>query len=327
MSSSSGNLEVLTDEEVEEAFRKFRPFCTALIKSPKREILEKLDRLIGMSHPDDLVRLEEYIMFPMQIYLQTPVMPENYTILVLNVIERFFKRAKLHSFFVLKDILSNILPIMGGLKKKLDDKAVQVSEDLKEASCNCLTRMLKSSVPDVVEKLYDDEMKLPLSHLVMLALEFTEKYVALTKLALSSLNLISALCPVKEESESVPRITEKFRTLFKQMLPGITTNLMKVLKNNSANISWKVKVAALESWSDYVIGILNDAAIEEEQDEVWLNKARDHIQMHMQILQGLAAASTEETRSKSAQMRFRGQLLKMVQRMTQMCKNSLENLR
>ena len=328
MSSSSSGM--LTEEEAEAAFRKFRPFCSALAANPRREILEKLDRLIGMSHPDDLERLQEYIIFPMQLYLKTPVMPENYTILVLNVIERMFKHVKLQSFFILKDIFTNLLPIMSGLKQKsAEEKPVAVSEDLKEASCDCLARLIRSAEQDVLEKFYDEEMKLPISHLVLLALEFTEKNQTLTHLALSCLNLISGLCPAKkDEGESTSLLSNKFRALFKQMLPGITTNLMKVMKNASANLSWKVKVAALECWTSYVIEILNDDALQSGQDEAWTNKACDHIQMQMQILQGLAAASSSTGDTTNTTVKtFRKQLLKMVKEMLRKCKKSLENLR
>ena len=177
------------------------------------------------------------------------------------MIERFFKRSKLKSFFLLKDILHHLLPIMSGLNKsagRRQEPDDTVSEDLIVASCDCLARMLKRSEQDVLEKFYDDEMKLPISHLVMMTLEYVDKHKTLTHVALSSLSLISVLCPERQDEGESTFLDKKFRTLFKQMLPGITTNLMKVMKNNSANLSWKVKVAALESWGDYVIGILSD---------------------------------------------------------------------
>ena len=83
-------------------FSKFRPFCAALASKPSKEILEKLDILVSATNPQDLVSLQEYILFPCQLYLKTPMMPENYTIQVLKFVEHFFQVERKYSNILIK---------------------------------------------------------------------------------------------------------------------------------------------------------------------------------------------------------------------------------
>ena len=71
--------------EEEAIFRRFRPICAALAEKPSAEILSKLDAEInaeGVSG-SELTRIQAYIVFPLQLYLRNPILPENYTIKVV----------------------------------------------------------------------------------------------------------------------------------------------------------------------------------------------------------------------------------------------------
>ena len=57
------------------------------------------------SYSEPLTQIQEYIIFPMQLYLKTPTMPENYTLAVFDFIALFYSKASLCSQFVLKDII------------------------------------------------------------------------------------------------------------------------------------------------------------------------------------------------------------------------------
>lgn len=107
------------------------------------------------------------------MYLKTPVLPENYTLLVLDVLQRLAtKIGALASFFAVKDILGNVTAMLSSPQKQ---KQAAVSEDMKAASCECLGAIVSHLEADVSERLFSEEMKLPLSHLVFTVCGFVDK--------------------------------------------------------------------------------------------------------------------------------------------------------
>jgi hypothetical protein len=56
--------------------------------------------------------VQEYLMFPMQLYLKQPSLAENYTLAVLQFVARYYARARLTIFFILKDILNAMLRLV-----------------------------------------------------------------------------------------------------------------------------------------------------------------------------------------------------------------------
>ena len=73
----------------EQLFQTFRPFCSALATKPTLTILKKLQEKIQVHNGADLGRIDEYILFPMQLYLKTPTLPENYTLAVFDFVTSF----------------------------------------------------------------------------------------------------------------------------------------------------------------------------------------------------------------------------------------------
>jgi hypothetical protein len=231
----------------EQMFSAFRPYCAALATKPSKEILEKLSKLVSQSDPVHLTELQEYILFPCQLYLRTPVLPENYTLQVLKFVEQFFSResVELNSAFLMTDLLQSIL--------QLDSK----SEDLKIGVCDCLASLVKSSTVEVKSVLFGVEQKLAVSHLVFQVLEWSQ--IGVRPLILSSLNLIDSLCIVDRVNEKLYR---QFVDDFCQMLPGITTKLVKTLQQQDRNsdknkigFSNKIIVKCLSVWRRYVVAI------------------------------------------------------------------------
>ena len=299
------NFRMVTDPDVarEEAFRRFRPYCAALVAKPNQATLEKLGRLINLAHPDDLNSLEEYLIFPLQVYLKTPVMPENYTISVLTAMEKFYQRTgKLGSYFVLKDVIGNVTSLVS------KEQGQKLSEDIKVASNKCLSVMISKATCDVKLRLFEEEMKLPLSHLIFTVSNFTEKNRDLANVLESSLDLLSAFLPTSDKDE----FCKSFCSIFSQMLPGISTALMKILKDTNPKVSVKSKARALDIWTGYVTLILSDSRIfhdDEEKmsesgsfDAKWLNKARDHIAMQLQIMMALASSISSDRSSHAAKL-------------------------
>ena len=179
----------LVKMEKEIVFSTFRPFCAALATKPSKEILEKLSELVSKSDPRQLEMLQEYIIFPCQLYLKTPVMQENFTIQVLRFVEEFFShQVELNSTFVMNDLLQSIFQLSNEEKSSKSD----LSEDLKIGICDCLSQLFQSSNGEVKATLYSEEQKLLMSHLVFQVLEWSQSDVR--QVNMSCLNLIDSLC-------------------------------------------------------------------------------------------------------------------------------------
>ena len=160
-------------------------------------------------------------------------MPENYTIKVLNFVDHFFcqnstVRVELNSRFLLTDLLQSILQLMSGSTNVSERPTVELSEDLKVSICDCVGALVKSSTTDVKIVLYSEEQKLALSHLVFQVLEWSQCEVR--QVTIASLRLIDNLCFRNEEFEHLYRL---FVGQFCQMLPGITTKLVKILQQEN----------------------------------------------------------------------------------------------
>eukprot|EP00095_Tigriopus_kingsejongensis_P009361 maker-scaffold488_size158317-snap-gene-0.29 protein:Tk09361 transcript:maker-scaffold488_size158317-snap-gene-0.29-mRNA-1 annotation:"telo2-interacting protein 1 homolog isoform x1" len=281
---------------MEQSFQKFRPLCAVLVQNPQPEILEKLETLCSQCPAEELQSLQEYLLFPMQVYLKNPTRSENYTISVIAFVRRFFSRVGVHvsSLFLLKDLLGNILPIMSGLSSTQADLPAQaVSEDLRIASLECIRALIKIPHQEehILEGLYSEDMKLPLSHLVFLSLEWAQPREHSRRLIMASLELLEMLPPTSNAIETQVSFSKVFQT----MLPGLSTGLMKILKSSDFCQGYKVKSLALRTWRKFVTGVLADYIIEQrpEMSAEWLNKAKDHILMQMQLLNSLARSLLE----------------------------------
>ena len=293
----------LTAMDKEQIFSTFRPYCAALASKPSKEILDKLSNLVSDSNSQDLEILQEYILFPCQLYLRTPVLPENYTIKVLNFVEHFFchnstVRVELNSNFLMTDLLQSILQLMNGSANVPERPTVELSEDLRVSICDCVSALVKSSTNEVKSVLYSEEQKLALSHLVFQVLEWSQCEVR--QVTIASLRLIDSLCFRNEEFDHLYRL---FVGQFCQMLPGITTKLVKTLQQENKNsdkikpvLSNKIILKCLVVWRHYVVAIFNDrnVLIETElvefsnkfpllSDTKWIGKAQDHLMSHLQI--------------------------------------------
>jgi len=293
-----------TTAENEAAFRQFRPYCLVLVKSPNKEALDKLAEICRQADPDTLTKLQEYLIFPQQVYLKTPVLPSNYTLAVINFVSSFYRLASLDTFFILKDVMGALLLLVAPPKGERS-----VDEDLKSASVNCLAQMIKSSVVSVREELYSEPMKLPLSHLIFLILSWTESEKSPT-LRQDCLKLLKTLL----EQGSTCR--GGFKPLFQGLLPGILSKLAKLCQDPATTQS-SLKALAINVWSGYVAEIFSDnnrSALEEP----WIEKAQIQIQNQLNIIQSFSSHSDR---------RIKEALLICAERLMFSCWNILENSR
>ena len=276
----------------EELFQTFRPYCSALASKPSLPILRKITDLVQISNPDDLTKIQEYIIFPLQLYLRTPIMPENYTLAVIDFIRLFYAKVKLKSQFVLKDIISSALTICM--------KADKLSEDFKTSLSGLFVNMFKSAIEDVKLYVYGEDLKLPLSHIVFETLKWAEEDEAFDVIS-TSLSVIKALIAANDDF-----YCQVYIERFAPMLPGITTKVVKIIKRNHKQ-GHKIKAACLTLWTDIVSSIINDRqvflepSIDDNEDQSsllkdpkWVDLAKDHLYTHMQIF---ASMTTHEHRS------------------------------
>ena len=222
----------------------------------------------------------------MQIYLKSPTMPENYTLAVLDFISLFYSKAFLCSKFILKDIIENTL----ALCMKLD----KPSEDFKISFSKMISALFKGAeVPDVKRFLYEEDLKLPLSHIIFQLLEWAENDVA-RSVIFAVLDTLDAL--VVDPNCSDHEIEKLYVERLTPMLPGTTTKIVKVLKRNFPAQGHKIKSRCLELWSKLVISLINDKNVQLEpslntnsllSDPQWVGNAKDHLFQHMQIFSSM----------------------------------------
>ena len=143
----------------EEIFRKFRPYCAVLASQPSAECLAKLAALCDDTAAAELELVQEYLVFPAQLHLKTRAAgtPRNFTLAVLEYLRTLYKRIRLASLFILKDLLTSLALVAPG-----------AGEDLQLSLCSTLTQLLAAARGAVAEEMADPDngMKLPLSHLV-----------------------------------------------------------------------------------------------------------------------------------------------------------------
>ena len=313
-----------TDSDREAAFRRYRPFCSVLASGQHNlDALEHLSRLVAEAAPEEKCLLEDYLLFPMQLHLKNPEgAPGNYTIAVLDFVRRFYSDTRLGSGFILTDVIENMLKIVGA-------KDAKVSEDLKVATCDAISAMLKGMPADVAaDKLYHESMKLPLGHLLFTALDWASDEEAPRNVVAAALDLIDRLCPSKNESASA---VAPFRRLFHPMYPGISTSLMKVLKDTRKRAgTTRNKALAMRAWRRHTVVIMSDELRDEDADSAdgekgRLHRAQDHLLMQSRILAGLASSSSSAADPEFAPLRM--ELLKTVEALDVAAPINLANLR
>ena len=121
----------------EEIFRKFRPYCAVLASQPSAECLAKLAALCDDTAAAELELVQEYLVFPAQLHLKTRTAgtPRNFTLAVLEYLRTLYKRIRLASLFIFKDLLTSCLALV----------APGAGEDLQLSLCSTLTQLLTAA--------------------------------------------------------------------------------------------------------------------------------------------------------------------------------------
>jgi len=140
-------------------------------------------------------------------------------------------------------------------------------------------------------------MKLPLSHTIFLTLTWTEEQEA-PNVKGSAISLLNALCLT--DSEEITIVFSLWAAMFVNLLPGITSKLVKITQDPKITHA-KVKALAVSAWGRYVTSILSDKnfpqveldnlEIQPLKDAVWLKNAQTQITQQVSILEPLASHS------------------------------------
>lgn len=308
---------------MDQCFQRFRPICALLAQQPNLELLRKLDELCTESSSQELEQLQEYILFPLQVYLKSPQLYENFTIAVMDFISNYFSRKNVlvDSFFILKDVTTHILTILSGLSVKeggLSNVDKPISEDLRISGLKCIRTLVKSvSKDEILVSFFSEDMKLALGHLTFLALDWAQNEVALKKLNLVTLDLLESFIPTEI------KVKEQFCRTFGGLLPGISTALIKIIKDPDFRRSLKVKTLALRTWTQYVTCLLGDEQVGSSPNVnlEWLNKAKDHMLMQLQVLLSLSHSLIE-----LSSVTLREEMFHTVLSLHNLCGETLSNL-
>lgn len=164
-------------------------------------------------------------------------------------------------------------------------------------------------------------MKLPLSHTIFLTLTWAEEQEA-PNVKCSAITLLMALCLT--DNEEVKLVFSLWVAMFVNLLPGITSKLVKITQDPKITHA-KVKALAISAWGRYVTSILSDKNFPQVEldnlemqplkDAVWLKNAQTQITQQVSILEPLASHSD---------VKIRQALLKCASSMLTLSKVTLE---
>ena len=270
----------------EEIFTPFRPYCAYLASEPNAECLNKLGKLCAKAETQDLEVIQEYLVFPAQLHLKEKARttPQNYTISILDYIQTLYKRIRLSSLFLFRDLLSSCLALVS----VKNDNSVRVNEDLQISICDTVRQLVTSSLRGeaggvIFSELAstDHDLKLPLSHLIYTSLSWASEDTAPASVRLSCLSLLTSLCP--PASPHSPQLA----SLYSSMLPGMTSKLARLIQTSKVSQA-SVTAAAISCWSTYVSLVLEDSnfnipndpsqlSLTPIKDDKWLKEASNQV--------------------------------------------------
>ena len=259
---------------ISQKFAKYYPFCSALIdpKTPnedKAKSLEALKIMVKNSPRDEIQILSEHLIFPAQIYLDTPNRKGNFTLDILDYLSQVLSKIQLEQKIVAK-ILDQILRLYSN----------DESEDLKISGLKTIDALFESANQEILTDFYESKnCKLLLGQLTFEILNWIndEKLWKVDKLMQTSLRVLNVIIHEKGLA---------FYRVFRDLLPGTLSKLMKFVKDGNSPLKWKH--LALAVWAKFVTHFVNDKVLENldsvEFSREWINLAQDHIFNQCQIL-------------------------------------------
>jgi hypothetical protein len=261
-----------------ELFGLLRPFCVALVQNPSLEnasrLRKELQELGEIRLPQELF---EYILFPLNLVLQTNRCSANESLLLttLDCIGLILRKTSVKKETLVSDLMNQFAAKASGLrlakrefedvgKRKLSVETSNVSEEIKMSYVNCLRALLECSTPSARQSLYTSDKAPSLGHAVSVVLQIVTSDTA-RSLKLAAMRCLLALCwctvadiderPV--DKEPVSQDTRLQCQMIASFLPGITTAISKVILGDSKQ-GQAVLSMAFRTWSTIVSTVMND---------------------------------------------------------------------
>jgi len=271
------------DEGPEETFKRLRPTCIKLSKHPTRQVVQELRDSLEFVDAIHLVKLTEYVLFPLQLTLQRPGLSNELKQDVVNCLEAVLRKAKVQKLNVFSDLF-NVLTVL--ISDKEPGKVAMVSEELKLATINCLDCLLESSGLVIRSVLYRPKLLPSLGHAISLQLDVIqhEKSRELKIAALKCLKLIS-FCEKNadssvnensdcssndlEENEKLDMYTNIHRSASDAMssfLPGVSMALSKAITSDPMQ-GHVIITMAIDIWGAVVSMVMNDNCLPDDMND------------------------------------------------------------
>merc|ERR1719450_1721322 len=152
---------------------------------------------------------------------------------MMEYITNMYRRIRLNSFFIVKDILSSCLALVTS-----SSSSRPPNEDIQVSMCSAIKQLILAShdgqgggvISDIMSQ--SNNMKLPLSHLIFTCLTWAEDNKTPTNVKLSSLDLLTSLCKDDEGS-----LHHELGLMSCSMLPGVTSKLAKLSQEQTVSHS------------------------------------------------------------------------------------------
>lgn len=266
------------DENPEETFKRLRPTCVKLSKQPTRLVVQELRDSLEFVDDIHLVKLTEYVLFPLQLTLQRSGLSNELKQDTVNCIETIIRKTKVQKLNVFSELF-NVLTVL--LSDKEPGKVAKISEELKLATINCLNCLLKSSGLVIRSVLYRTKLLPSLGHAIAILLDVIqhEKSRELRTAALKCLKLI-CFCEnaadgcVNEMSNSLDygdleeserhdmyvNIRSSVSDSMTSFLPGISVALAKVVTSDATQ-GHVIITMAIDIWGAVVSMVMNDTCL------------------------------------------------------------------
>jgi len=324
---------MMANPEVARLLPKYLPGLKTLTEKNApgaADALARMRALVAEAPASELALLAEHLAFPAELYLDRPWASDNYTVDVMDYLSELYRKVPADRPALLESTVDRLMLVASTGRS--------ASEDVKLAVCRCLTSLFSSAPDETLLAVYSAEQaKLRFSQLTLAVISWIEEARTLPSMTRAGCDLFKRLW-LSSPRESSAGLRNAFGSTFLDMLPGVSTKLMKLLKDKK--VSPKSKALLLLSWTQFVTLILSDdhfarldlESSEEEystrndnySSEKWLNLARDHLSNQMSILLALSSASLA---SKDGQKELQKALRHCASSILKKCSRSLTNLK
>lgn len=285
-----------------DAFQRLRPTCVKLSKEPTLSGVQELRNAFDQVEPNNLAKLTEYLLFPLQLTLQRNGISNELKQDVVDCIKILLQKVKVDKPNIFDDLF-NLLTL--SLSAKEAGKVADIAEELRLSIINCLNCLIDNSGLVTRSVIYRERYLPSVGHAVSLLLSVAEHDKArhIQVAALSCLRKISfcdsqSLSDLEngdaeqrdafgarhqaEEHEMLASICDSAASTMASFLPGISMALVRIICGDP-NQGHVILSSSIDMFGDLVSMVMSDKYVDE------LDSREDDI---LSTLSGLAKLQT-----------------------------------